>query len=96
MAEAYVTDITRVVGEWRRLRPHLRVIVDRSTAPIYAAGVPELLLKSYHTILRAGDRIAMVVESSLAKGQVRKVAGREETQSFLSISAARTWVLAYD
>ena len=95
-AEAYVRDITRIIAELRLANPLLRAIVDRSNTPIFGAGVPEILMQTYDHILRSGDRIAMVVDSSLAKGQIRRIADREETQTFLSISAARTWVLAYD
>ena len=52
-------------------------------------------MATYSNSLRAGDRVAIVVDSSLAKGQVRARAHREETQTFLSVSSARTWVLAY-
>jgi hypothetical protein len=95
VAEAYVGDVTSMIAELRRRQPQLRAIVDRSDAPIFEAGVPESLMATYAAILQDGDRIAMVVESSLVKGQIRRLAGREETQTFLSISAARTWVLAY-
>jgi hypothetical protein len=94
-ADAYSSDIARVVEEARRTRPLLRAIVDRSAGPTFLEGVPERLLATYKQILRAGDRIAMIVDSSLIKGHIRRVADREETQSFLSLSAARTWLLAY-
>ncbi len=95
VAEAYSNDIRQIVAELRTLRPHLRAIVDRSDAPVFGADVPERLMATYASVLRAGDRIAMVVDSSLVKGHIRRLADREETQTFLSISAAETWVLAY-
>lgn len=95
-AQRYGGDIARIVTELRRTQPQLRAIVDRSDTPAMEAGVHELLMASYHDVLRAGDRIALVVDSSLAKVRIRQLAGREETQAFLSISAARTWLLAYD
>lgn len=94
-AQAYTADITRIVEELRQRRPHLRAIVDRSDVPTFEPGVPEILMTTYETVLRAGDRVALVVDSSLAKAHIRQKAGREETQSFLSISAAKTWVMAY-
>ena len=95
-AEAYARDIIRIIAELRLASPFLRAIVDRSSMPIFGASVHELLLHTYDHVLRSGDRVALVVDSSLAKGQIRRIAGREETQTFLSISAARTWALAYD
>lgn len=95
VADCYALDIRRIVAEQRQLRPHLRAIVDRSANPVFDARVSEILMATYQDVLIPGDRIAMVVDSSLTKGHVRKIAGREETEMFLSISAARTWVLAY-
>lgn len=94
--QACVRDVTRIVAELRRDRAHLRVLVDRSAMPVFGPADRELLMATYASILRAGDRVALVVESCLAKAQVRQIAGREETQMFLSVSAARTWLLAYD
>lgn len=95
VADSYVTDIRRIVAEQRHQRPHLRAIVDRSANPVFEARVSEILMATYKDVLMPGDRIAMVVDSSLTKSHVRQIAGREETEMFLSISAARTWVLAY-
>lgn len=95
MAKSYTGEIARIVSEQRQAHPHLRAIVDRRYTPAFEPGVPEILLATYADILRSGDRIAMIVDSSLAKVDIRQRAGREETQAFLSISAARTWVLAY-
>lgn len=94
-ARAYTSDIARIIGELRLIRPHLRAIVDRSNAPVFAPGVSEVLMATYQQVMRAGDRIGLVVDSSLMKAHYRRVAGREETQIFLSTSAALTWVLAY-
>lgn len=94
-ADAYARDVRRIVGELRAIRPGLRAIVDRRGVPSFAPGAHEALQELYHDIQQAGDRIAMVVDSSLTKGVLRQIVGREDTQSFLSISAARTWVLAY-
>jgi hypothetical protein len=95
VAEAYRRAIEAVVAKMRPVCPHLRVIVDRSQGPIFEAGVAERLMTTFRSILRSGDRIAIVVTSSHAKGEVRRLADREETQTFLSLSAARTWALAY-
>ena len=94
-ADAYARDLRRVVGELRAIRPGLRAIVDRRGMPSFAPGAHEALQELYHDIQQPGDRIAMVVDSSLTKGVLRQIVGREDTQSFLSISAARIWVLAY-
>lgn len=94
-ADAYARDLRRIVGELRALRPGLCAIVDRRGMPSFAAGAHEVLQALYHEIQQLGDRIAMVVDSSVTKGVLRQITGREETQSFLSLSAARTWVLAY-
>ncbi|RVT90823.1 hypothetical protein [Sphingomonas crocodyli] len=95
VAKAYDRDIRRIIAACRLISPHLRVIADRSEIPSFDPGGHELLLATYNDILREGDRIALVVDSSVTKGHIRRIAGREETQAFLSLSAARTWVLAY-
>ena len=95
VAELYAADITRVVAEQRATRPPLRAIVDQRVVPEFDAGVQEMLLAVYADLLVEGDRIAMVVGSSLAKGRIRRITCGQSTQSFLSIAAARMWVLAY-
>lgn len=94
-ARAYCDDVRRMVEVLRVVRPDLRAIVDRSAAPVLEEGTTEILMATYADVMRAGDRLAMVVDNSLAKMRIRQIAGREETQAFLSVSAARTWVLAY-
>lgn len=96
IARSYCTDIKRIIAELRETAPRLRVIVDRSETPTFDVGVAELLVETYRTVLRAGDRVALIVDTSMTKGPIRRIADREETQVFLSNSAARTWVLAYD
>ncbi|TZG26040.1 hypothetical protein [Sphingomonas montanisoli] len=95
VAKAYDRDIRRIIAACRLISPHLRVIADRSEIPSFDPGGHELLLATYSEVLREGDRVALVVDSSVTKGHIRRIAGREETQAFLSLSAARTWVLAY-
>lgn len=94
-ADAYAREVRRIVSELRAISPNLRAIVDRRGMPSFAADAHATLQALYHDIQQPGDRIAMVVDSSLTKGVLRQITGREETQSFLSLSAARTWVLAY-
>jgi len=95
VARSYSATISAVIAEMRRDRPLLRAIVDRRDHLGYEPGVSELLLETYRDVLRQGDRVALVVASSVAKGNARRVAAREETQAFLSMATARTWVLAY-
>jgi len=95
VAKSYARDVTRIVTDIKRTRPHLRAIVDRTELPAFDEGVPEILMATYNSVLREGDRVAMLVDSSVTKGKIRQVAGREETRSFLSTSAAKTWLLAY-
>jgi len=95
VAQAYCTAIEAIVAQMRPIWPHLRAIVDRSQGPTFEDGVAESLMTTFRAVLRSGDRIAIVVTSSHAKGEVRRLADRPETQTFLSLSAARTWALAY-
>jgi len=93
---SYTRDIEHAVSQWRSERPYLRAIVDRSQAPIFDGSVSDLLLATYNRILKPGDRVAMIVDSSLIKQHIRRIADREETEMFLSIAAARTWLLAHN
>ena len=94
-AKAYTLDVARIIADIRRTQSGLRAVVDRRDIPTFEAGVPEILIAAYRTALRPGDRLAIVVDSSMTKGYLRQVGGREETETCLSISAAQTWVLAY-
>lgn len=94
-ARAYTGDVGRIIAELRLTQPHIRAVVDRRDVPTFETGVAELLIAAYRSTLLSGDRVAIVVESSMTKGNLRRVGAREETETFLSISAAQTWVLAY-
>lgn len=95
VAETYIREIRRIIAALRNQSPALRAIVDRSDTPVFQPEVHELLVATYAGILREGDRIALIVNSSMVKGDIRRLTDREETRTFLSLSAAKTWVLAY-
>jgi hypothetical protein len=96
IARSYATDIKRIVADLRDAGSKLRVVVDRIESRVLEPGVAQILIDTYRAVLRPGDRVALVVQTSMDKAPIRTVADREETQVFLSMSAAKTWVLAYD
>jgi hypothetical protein len=95
VVDAYIADTKLTISRLRNLKQPLRAIVDRRGAPVLAMGVADRLAALYGELLRPGDRVAVLVDSSLVKMQIGRMARDGNTQAFLSLSAARTWVLAY-
>jgi len=70
------------------------VIVDLRGADAQGQDVAKLLSEDGTGIYRAGDKVAMVVPSSLVKLQLRRVVEVEFHQFFLTLEEAEAWALA--
>ncbi|MBB5714133.1 hypothetical protein [Sphingomonas aerophila] len=75
----------------------LRLIIDsRQVGPLPNASVERLMLLEEKLVTRDDDRIAVVVESSLAKVQLARFSKHKQVNRFVSPTAADTWLSAHD
>jgi hypothetical protein len=93
----YHADFGQHVVRLRRLGIPLRLLADGTAMEILP---PEVAgrIDEMKNFLGKGDRIALVVQSSLLKMQIRRIASAppEAFQLFLSLNAARTWLMAHE
>lgn len=93
-AAAYVKAMKREMAERRTQNEIINVLVDRRETPVLSAEVADLLQKANREIYISTDRLAIVVDSSLLKMQLRRLFSHEGSKAFLSIDAALTWLQA--
>jgi hypothetical protein len=79
-------------SQWRAIR----VLVNLQKAEIQPAEVIERIDARTRQIYDPGDRVAIVVTSSLAKLQMRRGITRLQHDFFISEHAAVTWLRAHD
>jgi len=95
-AEQYLVEFERHFADARRRFGDVRVLVDARKAAPHAPFMAKRLAVLGRLFDGPGDRLAVVINSSLKKQQV----GREGLpilgMAFLSIDAAETWLFAYD
>jgi hypothetical protein len=84
-----VIDARRVPGD------DVRVLVDLRAAPAQSPETAARIGLATETIYEASDRVAIVLASSLAKLQMRRVVQRARHEMFISPDAALTWLRAY-
>ena len=92
-AERYIRDLESVVGELRRRGERVRVLVDRRGSPFFSSAVAERFGRMNREVYGGhDDRIAIVVDSSLAKIQLGRLLTHVGSKAFLSLGAAETWL----
>jgi hypothetical protein len=69
-----------------------RVLVDMQDVGVQRAEVAAYISRDTRGMYREGDRVAMIVPSSLAKMQMRRVLDSRFHQYFVSENAARNWL----
>jgi hypothetical protein len=95
-AETYLRELQARTEALRRSSGEVLVLVDGRTAQVQSAPVMEKVA-GIQDILIVGerDRAAYIVENSLSKMQAQRLSTTDRLKVFLSPSAARTWLLAY-
>jgi hypothetical protein len=80
----------------RRRLGRAKVLVDLRKSPVQAPDVADRIRIRAQQLYGAGDRVAVVVETSLLKMQLRRATDGQKIQNFISIAAAEMWLAAYD
>lgn len=71
---------------------HAKALIDRRGAPIMPMAMVEKMREGIVTYCAPGDRLALVVDSSPLKSQVRQSYPLENLDAFLSYGAALAWL----
>ena len=93
--DRYLDVLERIVTETRARFGRIRVLADLRHAPVRTQEAADRMRAGNLRLYRAGDRIALIVESSLLKMQVRRTLV-EYQNIVLSPNAAETWLTAGD
>ncbi|WBO21487.1 hypothetical protein [Sphingomonas abietis] len=94
--DACFDELKTLIGEMRTRLNRVRVFVDRRLAVPQPMPTVERLKQHVMQEYRPNDRIAVVVDSSLAKMQLRDQLDPQTHKLFLSGHAAATWLSAHD
>ncbi len=90
----YLRHLSRMIATMRSEYRRARVIVDARQLPVQSADVIKTF-KAANDLFLEGDRVAIIVASSLLKMQLSRSIEGYETKVFISIDAAKTWLNAY-
>lgn len=93
--DRYLAILGDVVRDARLRFGKVRVLADLRNSPIRTQEAAERMRTGNLALYRDGDRVALIVESSLLKMQLRRTLV-EYQNIFLSPSAAETWLTALD
>jgi hypothetical protein len=80
----------------RKQAGSLRLLVDLKATVVLSQSVIEPLAKAGMQYSRPSDRVALVVNSTLMKLQMKRMIGDAPTPVFLSIDEAKSWLLTRD
>jgi hypothetical protein len=88
----YFAESEHEVKKVRALAPTLRFLGDLRDAQIDVDEAGERVSKNMQRLFRPGDRVALVVRSSLEKARLRQTVNCERVNFFLSVDSARMWL----
>lgn len=93
--DQYLAVLGEIVRDARLRFGRVRVLADLRNAPLRTQEAAERMRMGNLALYRTGDRVALIVESSLLKMQLRRTLV-EYQNIFLSPNAAETWLTALD
>lgn len=94
-ADAHFMRLQFALVQLRHAKGVARVLVDLSEAMVQPADTAARVKYWTGKLYREGDRVAMVVASSLLKIQMRHAVAITAFEVFISDRAARLWLSAY-
>lgn len=89
---AHFAELSAIIGEIHAAGTTASVLVDLTEGVIQSPEVAHLIATNTARLYADGDAIAMLVSTSLAKMQMRRVLDPRFHDFFLSRSAAETWL----
>jgi len=91
-ASAFFKDWERIVRRIHANGVRLIAAVDLAEGGVQKAEVASIIATATDGLYHPGDAIAMIVENSLAKMQMRRVLDAQFHEFFMSKTAAETWL----
>ncbi|MFL9842250.1 hypothetical protein ABS767_14870 [Sphingomonas sp. ST-64] len=91
----YLDVLERIVQETRARFGRIRVLSDLRNAPVRTQEAADRMREGNLRLYRSGDRVALIVETSLLKMQLRRTL-IDCQNIFVSPNAAETWLMATD
>ncbi|RYY25267.1 MAG: STAS/SEC14 domain-containing protein [Sphingomonadales bacterium] len=90
----YDDDFRREIVAARRHNPNVRLLVDAVDMAVLPQAVVERMISTSY-LLRDGDCVAIVVQSTLLKRQATRIAESNgaEVEVFVTMQSARNWLL---
>ena len=96
-ADQYMSELTARLTATRARYGYALVLVDGRQAQVQTAEVMKRMSHIQQVLISNDrDRAAYIVTSSLAKMQAQRLSTSERLKVFLSPTAARIWLLAYE
>lgn len=89
----YQHEIERVLRIARSEGPAVRILADNRCASVQAKEVVDATSAFTKRVLNSCDKLAIVVDTILAKMQMRRSIDKAETEVFLSLEDALAWLL---
>ncbi|QIG81396.1 hypothetical protein [Stakelama tenebrarum] len=92
---AHFVWLDELIRPFRDRGESILALVDLRETAIFCEHGISLILAETDKLLRKHDRVAMIVQSSLIKAQLKRTAEKMQRELFLSPHAAITWLTAY-
>ncbi len=92
----YLAVLTSTVAEARRRSGKVRVLADLRRSPVRTQEAAERIRVGNQSLYRSGDRVALLVASSLLTMQLRRNLVAQYQRIFTSQQDAETWLMADD
>jgi hypothetical protein len=92
---AHFAECAAVVARWRVAGRQIRVLIDAVDLKPHSPQGQACVQDAIDRIYLPGDKVAIVVGSSLVKMQMRRALSRDILNLFISKGAALTWLNAY-
>lgn len=92
--DSHFKKVADLVRSHRAAGVPIRVLVDLRKADIQSRETVEHMSRSTSDIYTAGDKVALLVASSLAKIQMRRAADVIAPEFFISLPEAEAWLAA--
>jgi hypothetical protein len=90
----FVLVLSKLMVRLRHAYGSARILSDISGMPVQSDDVARCLGEANARLFEASDRLAVIVDSYLVRGQWRRQFSRDNSQAFLSPSAAEIWLRA--
>jgi urease gamma subunit len=94
--DTHFDELGDLIARMRQVRTDVRILVDLRESGVQSPETIARISARITDAYRDGDRIAMVLSSSLAKMQMKRAIQNLQHEMFVSPKAAEQWLMAYN